>query len=202
MANRDTPNGLRPVKYLDGSPYNGAHNLYLKRSDYAAAVAVGDPVSLQGTSAAAGTVVAGMDVEGMPSITIYAVSTDVIGVVVGIFPNPNALGTNYSPASTAAVLMVADDPGIVFEIQEDSVGTNFAATDVGRNADFVAYIAPDTTTGTSNVELDSSVATITTANTGSCQILRKVNRPDNAIGANCRWEVRLLEHSFVTGTGV
>ena len=199
MANRDTPNGLRPIRYMDGSPYNGAHNLYLKRSDYAQAIAVGDPVSLQGTSAAAGTVVAGVDVEGMPSVTIYAVSTDVIGVVVGIYPNPNALGTNYSPASTAALLMVADDPDVVFEIQEDSVGANFAATDVGRHVDFVAYIAPDSTTGTSNVELDSSVASITTAETGSARLLRKVNRPDNAIGANCRWEVQLIEHTGRAG---
>ena len=202
MANRDTPNGLRPIRYLDGSPYNGAHNLYLKRSDLAQAIAVGDPVRLQGTSAAAGTVVNGIDVEGMPDVTVYAVSTDVIGVVVGILPNPNALSTNHSPSSTAAILMVADDPGIVFEIQEDSVGTDFGITDVGRNADLVAYVAPNATTGTSNVELDSSTATITTANTGSVQLLRKVNRPDNAIGANCRWEVRFLEHSYVTGTGV
>ncbi len=200
MANRDTPNGLRPVRYLDGSPYNGAHNLYLKRSDLAQAIAVGDPVVLQGTSAAAGTVVAGMDVEGMPSVTIYAVGTEVVGVVVGIFPNPLALSTNHSPASTAAVLMVADDPNLIFEVQEDSVGANFAATDVGRNVDLVAYIAPDSTTGTSNVELDSSVTSVTT--TASVQLMRKVPRPGNDIGANCRWEVRFVEHSFISNTGV
>ena len=194
MANRDTPNGFKPVRYMNGSPYNGAHNLYLKLAGLAEAHFIGDIVTLAGSAGTAGLRVNGIDVEGMPTIQEGAVSTDVLGVIVGFYPNPDALGTNHSPSSTAAIVMVADDPDLVFEIQEDSVGTSFTADDVGRNVDSIAMLDGNTTTGTSALELDSSVTSVTT--TAMCQLLRLAPKVGNEIGTNARWEVRFVEHVY------
>ena len=194
MANRDTPNGFKPVRYMNGSPYNGAHNLYLKLAGLNEAHFIGDIVTLAGSSGTAALRVGGIDVEGMPTIQEGAVSTDVLGVIVGFYPNPDALGTNHSPASTAAIVMVADDPDLVFEIQEDSDSTSFTADDVGRNVDSIAMTDGNTTTGTSALELDSSVTSVTT--TAMCQLLRLAPKVGNAIGTNARWEVRFVEHVY------
>ena len=198
MANRDTPNGFKPVRYLNGSPYNGAHNLYHKLATTAEALFIGDIVQLSGTAGLVGVQVNGVDVEGMPGILDGAVSSDVLGVVVGFYTDPDALGTKYSPASTAAIVMVADDPYLIFEIHEDSVGTSFAAVDVGRHVDTIAMLDGNTDTGISSLELDSSVASVTT--TAMVQLLRLVPRAGNAIGTNARWEVRFIEHTFLSDT--
>ena len=198
MANLDTPNGFRPVRYLNGAPYNGAHNLYHKLAATNEALFIGDIVQLSGTAGLAGVRVGGIDVEGMPGILEGAVSSDVLGVVVGFYPNPDALGTKYSPASTAAIVMVADDPYLIFEIQEDSVGAVFAAVDVGRHVDSIAMADGNTDTGRSILELDSSVTSVTT--TAMCQLMRLVPKVGNVIGTNARWEVRFIEHTFLSDT--
>ena len=198
MANKDTPNGLKPVRYLNGAPYYGAHNVYHKLAATNEAMFIGDIVQLSGTAGLAGVRVGGIPVEGMPGVVLGAVSTDVLGVIVGFYPNPDALGTNHSPALTAAIVMVADDPYLVFEIQEDSVGTNLAAVDVGRHVDTIAVAAGDTTTGTSILELDSSVTSVTT--TAMLQLLRLAPIVGNEIGTNARWHVRFIEHTFLSDT--
>lgn len=200
MANPDTPNGLRPIRYLDGSPYNGAHNLYYVISTYGTAIFIGDVVTHNGTAGLAGVKVNGVDVEGMPEVVLYAVGDNAMGVVVGVYPNPDALGTNHKPASTAAILMVADDPNLIFEIQEDGVGAQFGAVDVGRNVDILAAIAGNATTGQSIQELDSSVTSVTS--TAGFRLMRLVPRPNNAIGTNARWEVKFVEHMSLSATGI
>ena len=200
MANADTPNGLKPVRYLDGSPYTGAHNLYLKPVGLNEAIFIGDVVHAESSAGTAGLRVNGIDVEGMPTCDLYAVGEDMLGVVVGFYPNPDALGTAYSPALTAAIVMVADSPDLIFEVQEDSVGADFAATDVGLNVDILAALAGNTSTGQSLQELDSSVTPVTT--TAGFRLIRLVPRPNNAIGANARWEVRPIEHMHNSRTGI
>lgn len=200
MANADTPNGLKPVRYLDGSPYNGAHNLYLKVVGYGTAMFIGDIVTHAGSAGTAGLRVDGIDVEGMPTVNLYAVGDNMMGVIVGFYPKPTALETNHSPASTAQIVMVADDPNLIFEIQEDSDSVSLAAVDVGRNVDVVAALAGNTTTGTSAIELDSSVTSVTT--TAGFRLMRLVPRPNNAIGTNARWEVKPVEHMSLSATGI
>lgn len=200
MANVDTPNGLKPVRYFDGSPYNGAHNLYLKPAGYGTALFIGDVVQY-GSSAGTGALrVNGIDVEGMPDIIRYAVSSDMCGVIVGFYPDPDALSTNHSPASTDAIVMVADSPDLIFEVQEDGEGATFAATDVGMNVDILAALAGNTTTGQSYQELDSSVTAVTT--TAGFRLIRLVPRPNNAIGQWARWEVAPVEHVANSRTGI
>ena len=50
MANINRPNGFRPVRHLNGSMYNGQGNLYYIPSSDANAYAVGDLVTLVGTT--------------------------------------------------------------------------------------------------------------------------------------------------------
>ena len=47
MANANKPFGLKPVSYLNGSPYNGQARLYSVASGNATALYVGDPVTLK-----------------------------------------------------------------------------------------------------------------------------------------------------------
>ena len=199
MANVDRPNGLKPVRYQNGNPYNGAHNLYFAPTGSTSAIFIGDVVTLTGNQAAAGTNFFGTDVAGMPEVAAFVASDGLpLGVVVGVYPNPDRLGTTHRLASTASIIMVADAPDLIFEVQE-STGTAFTATMTGLNADLVVGTG-NATTGTSDTELDVSVTPLTT--TLTVRLLRLVPRPDNALGANARWEVKFVEHSGISATGI
>lgn len=179
MANPDTPFGLRPVRDLNGAPYNGAFEVYSTAAGDGTAIFVGDPVILSGTSQTIGGVVY-MDVD-------QAATGDVIaGVVVGVLPVTQD-SLIYRAASTQRLLAVAP-PNLVYEIQEVSGGTPLTANDAGLNANFVVG-SGSTVTGYSGVELNN--ATEATTNTLDLQIVGFVNRPDNAIGEHAKWLVRI-----------
>jgi hypothetical protein len=94
--------------------------------------------------------------------------------------------------------LVVDDPFVIFEIQEDSVGNSITADMVGLSTDIVVG-SGNTNTGLSGMELDSS-DTATPA--GQCKILRAVDREDNALGDHCKWEVTIIEHEMLSATDV
>lgn len=198
MANTDRPFGLRPVSHLDGSPWMGTVNMYLCPSTDGSAIYVGDAVKSGGTAGAAGVVVNGIDVEGMPTITVAAAGDTLRGVVVGFLPKQSDLTVLHREASTNRIALVVDAPDVVFEVQEDSVGGDIAATAVGNNADF-AYTAGSSTTGQSALELDSSGVGTATA---QLRILGLQKKPDNAIGTNAKWLVVINEHELKSTTGV
>lgn len=185
MANVDTPFGLRPVRYLSGAPYNGAANVYTTASGDGTAIGVGDPVKLSGTAQTInGATYADVD---------QAATGDVItGVVVAVLPETRD-SLIYRAASTVRRLLVADDPGLVFEIQEVSGGTALTTAAIGLNADFVVAAA-STTTGQSGVELNN--ATEATTNTLDLQIVGLVNKEDNAAGEHAKWLVRINRHQY------
>lgn len=180
MANADTPFGLRPVRMLDGSPYNASIREFSTVTGDATAIFIGDPVILSGTASTInGRIYQDVD---------QAATGDVIaGVVVGVKPVTNA-STIYREASTARILYVETGQNVLYEIQEVSGGTALAANDIGLNANFVVG-SGSTTTGLSGVELNN--ATEATTNTLDLQIVDFVNREDNAIGENCKWLVRI-----------
>lgn len=188
MANPDTPRGLKPVGYVGGAPYTGAATLYSVAAGDGTRIGIGDPV----TTAAVGT---GQTINGVTSIdVIRAASGDVItGVVVGVVP-VTSTSTPYRAASTQRQLLVADDPNLVFEIQEASGGTALTANDIGLNADFVVADC-STTTGYSNVELNNGTEAGT--NTLDLKIVGFVNAPNNAIGEHAKWLVRINRHRHV-----
>lgn len=187
MANVDSPRGLWPVRYFGGGPYNGAARRYFVPSTDSTAIFIGDPVKLAGSA----------DADGIPTVAQAAAGETLIGVVVGVEAETRD-STTYRPASTDRYVLVADDPDLLFAVQEDSVGGALAATNVGNNCDLVIG-AGNTATGFSGVEIDSS-----TAGTGTAQvrIVDLHQAPDNAIGDNAVWLVRIVEHRNATATGV
>lgn len=187
MANIDAPNGLRPVKHLDGSPYNGAANRYYVPATDGTALFVGDAVKSTGSA----------DANGVAGVIQAAAGNNIRGVVVGVEPVA-ADSASYRAASTEAYVYVADAPDLVFEVQEDSVGAALAAVNVGQNADLVVA-AGNTATGTSGMELDSSTAVGTTA---QLRILGLAQRPDNEIGDNAKILVSINEHELKIAAGV
>ncbi len=183
MANTDTPFGLKPVRTLSGSPYSGGCRIYSTATGDATAIYVGDPVIRSGTS---------QTIDGVVYSDVDQAATgDVItGVVVAVIPTDRD-SLVYRAASTQRLLMVCDDPNMLFEIQEVSGGTALTANDVGLNANFVVA-AGSTVTGRSGVELNN--ATEATTNTLDLQIVEFVNRPDNEIGEHAKYLVRINRH--------
>lgn len=196
MANVDAPFGLRPVGYLNGAPFSGqARKYYVPASD-GTALYIGDPVKLGGSADTLGR---------YASVTKASAGNAFIGVVVGFDPVEGAgasqqNSTIYRSASTERYVYVADDPSLIFEIQEISGGTALTAAAVGLNASF-ADGGGSTSTGFSGIELDN--ATEATTNTLDFQLLGVSSRAGNALGEHCVWLVRLNNHQLVDGvTGV
>jgi hypothetical protein len=183
MANIDTPFGLRPVRYMSGAPYNGAVNAYSTAAGDATAIYIGDPVIISGTA---------QTIDGViyQDVDQAATGDVIVGVVVGVKPVTRD-STIYREASTQRIVYVADDPSLLFEIQEVSGGTSLTANDIGLNANFVVA-AGSTTTGMSGVELNN--ATEATTNTLDLQIVGFSNRIGNEVGENAKWLVRINRH--------
>lgn len=191
MANLDTPFGFKPVKHLNGSPWNGKLNVYYIPATDSTAVFKGDAVKLAGAADATGK---------YPTVAQAAATNAICGVVVGFGDNPHVMthldnpNRDYRPASTAMYVWVVDDPFVVFEVQEDSDSNSITAAMVGLATDIVVGTG-STSTGRSAMELDSS-DTATAA--GQCRIMRLVDREDNALGDYAKWEVLIAEHQFLS----
>lgn len=182
MPNVDRPQGLLPVRHFNGAPWNGAVEQFLCSTADATAIFIGDIVSSGGTAGAAGLTVNGINCEGMQTVsksTETATCVNTMGVVVGFLPDPTSLTTKHRLASTHRIALVVTDPSVVYEIQEDGVGNNVAASMVGL-AVGVTTTAGNATTGVSSFALDSST-TATTA-TLPLKIVGLAPRPDNALG--------------------
>jgi hypothetical protein len=188
MANADAPFGLRPVRYLSGAPYNGAANMYcVPAADSSAAIFVGSLVKLAGSA----------DANGIATVTGMATTADVvIGAVVSVIPETsNSL--IYRANSTLRYVMVADDPNLVFEIQEDGA---IAATAVGNTCTVTGIATGSTVTGLSAMEMDSSEVSATSDVDDDVRIIGLVQRPDNEIGTNAKWLVRLNNHAYINAS--
>lgn len=196
MANVNRVNGFRPVRYLNGAPYNGQFRKYMVPAADGTALFVGDLVKLSTT---------GTD-EGFTTVTRAAASDAVIGAVVGFEVDPTNLNTpQYRVASTKRVVYVADDPNLIFEAQEDGDTDPLETADIGLNVDFIVA-SGSTVTGTSGMQIDST--THNTTATLPLRLLGLAQRPDNenvlsAGGqAYTRWEVKINNHQLGSSTGV
>lgn len=197
MPNSNRPSGFAPVQYLNGAPWNGQARRYSIDASYATALYIGDPVISGG----------GADVNGVPNIVLGVTTGALRGVIVGLGTqeggtfNPTNLNIAYRPASDPAVwyAMVVDDPNVIFELQEESNGTQLAAADVGMNT------ISKTGTGnlyTSGWQLPSSTgATPNTTATLQLKLLGLVRRQQNAFGAYAKWLVQINVHELAHGTG-
>ncbi len=200
MANADRPFGLKPIRHRNGAPYNGAANTYHVASTYGTNLFVGDPVSVTGTSNTAE--VDGFIPGSLPEVEKTAAGTGayLTGVIVAVGPNRDDLTKTYSPLNTASVVWVADDPDLVFEVQEDGDTTPLAETSVSANVDLIHTVAGSTVTGLSGTELDSS--TVNTTNTLQMKIMRICNSITNEVGAFAKWEAMINLHTQRNTTGV
>jgi hypothetical protein len=195
MANVDKARGLQPVKYLNGSPWNGKVTMYYSAGT--TAIYKGTPVMHSGSASADGTT---------PGCAIIASGKgQMVGVAVG-FSNTRYIGTDvtnlnraYAPASTAMYVAVIDDPNVLFEIQEDNGGSAYIeVADVGQFFPIATHSAGSTTTGYSTAELDSDGNTATAAS-AAVQLVGLVDRVDNEMGSSAayaKWLVRPVIHPY------
>ena len=205
MANTNAAYGFRPVGDLSGGDYDGKVNPYYINSSYGTALFIGDPVQVVSNGSNAARVVApgaGSFAPGsLPEIQVgvAGASTYWSGFIVGFAALPADLQTQYSPASTESVALVADDPGVLVQCQDDGDTSQIAVTNVGQNVIPIAG-SGSTTTGLSGWQIDSSSAA--TTNTQQLRLLRLVNREDNAVGANAEWIVKQLYHQMDNILGI
>jgi hypothetical protein len=180
MANGNSAQGLIPRRLRNGNPWDGPLRTYHVPSSNATALYVGDPVIISGTGST----------NGYPDcVAATAGATNrITGVVVGFVPSAPFAPYKYLPASTDGYVLVADDPNILFEIQEDSVGGALAVTNIGQNCDLIAA-AGSAYTGYSGWMLDSSTAA--TGATLQVRIIELQHRADNDIGTNAKWLVAI-----------
>jgi len=190
VANIDAPFGLKPVRHLNGSPWNGQTVRMLIEDDDDTAYYIGDPVTITGAAGSddtSGIIVA--------DIALVTADTRIYGVIVSIDPDPDNLNRLYLPALTGGYINVCIDPDVIYEVQDDAVVTLTGAI-IGANAHLCADESGDTVTGLSGWELDSALVG---ANDGyHLQVLGISQRPDNALGDNCIWEVMISSHILRT----
>ena len=217
VTNQNKPSGLTPVKYLNGADWDGRGNIYFVPSTDTNQYAVGDLVSP----------VAGLDqYSGLPTVTltVSGTSTIVAGVVIGVGASPSTTtslrgGPYIDPTNLQLIqatatksknyfLLVADDPNIVYEIQETGVGTTPATaltyTSCTKNAYFL-YGAPGTAfSGTTldNGVNSTHVPATTAASPYFLRMLGLAQKIDpqtslyNGFGLYAKWWVKLNNHMF------
>lgn len=202
MANVSKPGGLKPVGYLSGAPWNGQARIYYVPATNGTALYVGDPVT---------RLTADADTNGIPSVSIGVAGSAICGVIVGVLPTyPSVsleaptldLARRSLPVSTAGYVLVADDPNILFEVEEgvtgQGAGTALTAAAIGNNANFV-IAAGATTYADSRTLLDNS--TEATAATLNLKIMSLAQREDNAFGSRAKWIVKINNHQYGSSTG-
>lgn len=199
MANANVPRGLIPVRHRSGGYYSGAAKVYYVPSTYATAIFIGDPVI--------GVTAAG-DAQGVHTVSVATAAggTYVLGAMIGVCNGPNGEVPvtrdlpPYHIASTAGYILVADDPDLLFEIQEDGVGGAMGVNAIGRNADLVSGTG-STVTAQSGWMLDSS--TLQTTNSLQLRIEDSVRRADNDPSLTlAKWLVSINLHSKRNLTGI
>lgn len=207
MANTNKPSGFTPVKYLNGSDWDGRGNVYFVSKNSSSAIRVGDLVKLGSTLANADSTY------GLQQVDLAASGDYIVGAVLGIgtfyngpFVDPTNLTLNYAPATKTQnyFALVADDPKIVYEAQEIGTGTNFTSAYTSANCKFKVQ-APATGITISGWGLDIGT-TPNTTNTYDVKLLGLVQRYDNGarntFGAYAKWLCKLNLHVYEYTTGV
>lgn len=203
MANVSRINGFKPVKHLNGSPYNGQCNIYEVAASETIPVFVGDLVKL--SDAAATSFYPAVEAP----IAAAATSGLYVGAVVGIIntkwdpvegkmtAGSMALDTpQYRAASTKQFVLVADSPDLIFEAEADgscalaSIGLNVGVVEGSGSAS-----VGSTTTGASGMQVD--ISSVATTSTLPLQIVGAPNRVDNEMAASYnKVLVRINTHAY------
>jgi hypothetical protein len=163
----------------------------------------------------------GGDTNGVPAVTLATAGNPAVGVVIAIgtlqgtgylapggpyvnTANLNLVNRPSGAQTTNYYAIVADDPNIIFEIQEGGSGTNLTQTAIGNNGNIV-YAAPATGVNVSGTQLNN--VGVTTTSTLNLKILRLAQRVDNHFvtspatgGGAQKWEVLINNHLYRSGT--
>lgn len=189
--------GFRPVKHMNGSPYNGQINRYMIPAAEAGAVNVGDLVQLSDNAAITDPT---YGVGVFPAVERIGSGTAVpiVGAIVGFEPDYSNLNAgNYRVASTYRVALVADAVDLIFAAPQDAIGGVVAAASVGLNVAINLGTAATTPPYASGMSVDSS--TVATTATLPLQIVGITAAPDNDTTSTARPAeclVRINTHAF------
>ena len=192
MANSNAPRGLVPYKYASGAPYNGAGNLYRIPSGDSNNYFIGDPVLPAGTC----------DANGIPDVTIATGGTSdlLLGPFISIDNggDPVIAVTRdlpiYRQASVTQYILVADDPNLLFWVQE--FGNMGTTSTVMNNVNLTAGAGGSTITGFSSWQL---VSTASTSAGYQMRVRRLLMEADNVVGTNAKWLCSINQHSLALG---
>lgn len=198
MANANKPMGLSPHSYISGARYSGQVTEYVVLAGNTNAIAIGDPVVLAGSG----------DANGVPNVVLATAgaANTITGVCVGI-GSGNTYGGGVggvnqftapivpATAATNTYILVADDPMILFEVQEGGAGTALATTDLGTNINLLSGANNGFVSGW---QLDNNSKG--TGVTLQCKLLRLMQRADNTFGPQAKWVVSINNHTFSSGT--
>jgi len=205
MANTSRVNGFRPVKHASGAPYNGQANVYEVSVSNTIPIYIGDLVIRDPTNASTSGLQTVVSISTSATAANDVAAGVIVGAVVGIVNakldpidgkmtvGSIALDTPQSvPVSTKAYVLVADDPGLIFEVQSTAVATMAL---VGMNADVstLAVAGNQGTTGQSGMYV--AATTMDATATRPLTFLGFSRRVDNEMAAaNNKVLVRITTH--------
>lgn len=200
MANANTAYGLRPIN-LNGTMWSGQGMMVSFAVGNSNNIFIGDPLVATGAT----------DANGVPVVTIATAGAGntVLGAFMGIGNGPAGSGFTvtrdlpvYRQASIANYGWVVDDPDQLYAVQEDSSGGAIAiATSAFANANLVSA-AGSTITGYSGWQLQSSSVSSSANTNYQLRLIGLLRGPDNVIGVNAKWVVKLNNPQFASTTGV
>jgi len=122
------------------------------------------------------------------------------GFIVG-FDNVTRDSLLYGAASTDRIVLVADDPNLVFIAQDDGGGTLSADT-VGLNANLISGTG-STVTGLSGWEIDGGTTDGPDADASNqLLLLRLYPAHDNEISDFAIWEFLINQHTYKPASGL
>lgn len=176
MANADTPRGLTPVHHRPDK-----YRRYYKGTA-SGIIGVGDTVIRLTNSA---------DPEGRAEITRATAGAAITGVVVGIEPSRGDLSKLHLASADTGYVLVDDNPDSLFSVQDNGGATAITIAMLGEHIDTVTALDANTTTGRSNLELDTEAKA--TGNT--FRLERLMQREDNVVGDNAEWVVSVNLHT-------
>ena len=193
MANSNIAFGIRPIND-NGTPWSGQGRLVAFTSGNSNNIFLGDPLVPAG----------GTDANGVPYVTIATAgaTNTVLGGFIGISNGPAGGGGGasftvtrdlpvYRQASIANYGLVCDDPNQLYAVQEDSSGGAIAASVGGFSNGNLVSGSGSTVTGYSGWQLQSSSVSNSANATYQLRLLGLLRGPDNVIGTNAKWVVRI-----------
>jgi hypothetical protein len=196
MANKTGKFGLRPLRHLNGAPWNGATVKCYIGATYDRALFIGDPVLLS-------DITTEKDPTGRyPTINASdCVDADMVrGVIDSFEPLPGDLSKNYNPTLTARIANVVMDGDVLFAIRGDGGGT-VTALFPGQNAVGITTVAlGSTVSGLSEFMLDEGTTSAPAANQSYPLLIHGIlEREDNELGDNVIYEVLLNTNENIVG---